>query len=544
MTASRARVASHTVEAVSRRFAQVTRAAQYIRVSTEQQKYSLQNQQEAIALYAASREIEIVRTYVDEARSGLTLTGRPALGQLLKDAQSGSAPFDGILVYDVSRWGRFQDIDEGAHYEFLCKSAGIPVHYCAEPFEENDSPVGILKLLKRAMAAEYSREMSARTFAGQCSLVRRGLHAGGPAPYGLRRLLLDENGLAQRQLAFGQRKSITTERIGLTLGPAAEIETIRRIFTLFVTDRESKSKIVEILNNEAISAGEYDRWTRARVHTLLTNEKYIGNLVYNRRSGKLHAKSKKNPPEAWIRASGVLAPIVSKEVFQRAQELVAARSRMTDAEILEKLSDLYRQRGKLSRPLIARSPGLPAPVTIQDRFGSLTRAYALIGHPPPRHYSSLREAEGLRTARRQFREVVLAVMKDVGAAVARDAVHHSLYRVNASFTVRLAVVAARGHGNGSFSWLLLTRIPPHHDVSLAMRLDQSNCEVLDYYFLPNLGASRVVVSLSGSKNNRYNQFRSNSLAPLRILCSPNFNSKPESGLVEEFARYLSAICRE
>jgi hypothetical protein len=32
-----------------------------------------------------------------------------------------------------SRWGRFQDADESAHYEFLCKSAGIPVHYCAEP---------------------------------------------------------------------------------------------------------------------------------------------------------------------------------------------------------------------------------------------------------------------------------------------------------------------------------------------------------------------------------------------------------------------------
>ena len=41
-------------------------------------------------------------------------------------------PILAILVYYVSRWGSFQDTDESAHYEFACKSAGVPVHYCAE----------------------------------------------------------------------------------------------------------------------------------------------------------------------------------------------------------------------------------------------------------------------------------------------------------------------------------------------------------------------------------------------------------------------------
>jgi hypothetical protein len=35
--------------------------------------------------------------------------------------ESGAASFDVILVYDVSRWGRFQDADESAYYEYLCK---------------------------------------------------------------------------------------------------------------------------------------------------------------------------------------------------------------------------------------------------------------------------------------------------------------------------------------------------------------------------------------------------------------------------------------
>src|SRR3546814_4276757 len=66
-----------------------------------------------------------------------------------------------LLVYDVSRWGRFQDPDEAAACELRCKRAGITVHYCAEQFE-NDGTIGssIIKTVKRAMAGEYSRELS------------------------------------------------------------------------------------------------------------------------------------------------------------------------------------------------------------------------------------------------------------------------------------------------------------------------------------------------------------------------------------------------
>jgi len=59
---------------------------------------------------------------------------------LIDDVRSGVADFSAILVYDVSRWGRFQDADESAYYEFICKEAGITVHYCAEQFENDGSP--------------------------------------------------------------------------------------------------------------------------------------------------------------------------------------------------------------------------------------------------------------------------------------------------------------------------------------------------------------------------------------------------------------------
>ena len=70
------------------------RAAQYVRMSTDPQKYSIENQAAAIAAYAARRHITITRTYSDAGRSGLRLAGRDGLQQLIRDVQLGRADFD------------------------------------------------------------------------------------------------------------------------------------------------------------------------------------------------------------------------------------------------------------------------------------------------------------------------------------------------------------------------------------------------------------------------------------------------------------------
>src|SRR6185295_17135826 len=136
------------------------------------------------------------------------------LKQLLDDVQSGKADFQAILVYDISRWGRFQDSDESAYYEHTCKRAGLRIEYCAEQFENDGSPVStIIKGVKRAMAAEYSRELSAKVFQGQCRLIQLGFRQGGPAGFGLRRMLVDEKGEAKGELRLGEKKSIQTDRV-------------------------------------------------------------------------------------------------------------------------------------------------------------------------------------------------------------------------------------------------------------------------------------------------------------------------------------------
>ncbi len=90
------------------------RVAQYVRMSTEHQQYSTENQSDSIEKYAQARGMSIVRTYADHGKSGLNISGRTGLASLLHDVESGVADFVAVLVYDVSRWGRFQDADESA----------------------------------------------------------------------------------------------------------------------------------------------------------------------------------------------------------------------------------------------------------------------------------------------------------------------------------------------------------------------------------------------------------------------------------------------
>lgn len=96
--------------------------------------------------------------------------------QLLDDIARGDVDFEVLLVYDVSRFGRFQDPDEAALYEIQCKRAGIRVLYCAEQFE-NDGTIGssIIKTVKRAMAGEYIR-VKKRLLDGICDEVVKLLH--------------------------------------------------------------------------------------------------------------------------------------------------------------------------------------------------------------------------------------------------------------------------------------------------------------------------------------------------------------------------------
>jgi len=423
----------------------LVRAAQYVRMSTEHQKYSTENQSIANHAYAASRGMEIVRTYADEGKSGLTFERRNALKRLINDVQIGKADFQKILVYDVSRWGRFQDTDESGYYEYICKRGGIQIHYCAEQFENDGSPfAAIVKSIKRAMAAEYSRELSVKSFAGQSRIFQLGFRPGASPGYGTRRLLVDHAGISKLILAAGEYKNLNTDRVITILGPPAEIRTVKWIFSAFVKQRKLVTDIVKILNAKGVSSGSPRPWTYHKVKYLLTNEIYLGKSIWNRSSIKLARKKIWNPPDMWLCAKCSFEPIIRQSQFDAAQRIIAERQRrLSKEEVLEKLRRLYRKhgfldtylindsgirsttylfkyfrglrhihkligsrgrpgtnygitdegllevlrrllkrRGHLSEEMIRQTKGIPDPSTYVVHFGSLRRAYELIGYRP------------------------------------------------------------------------------------------------------------------------------------------------------------------
>ena len=201
--------------------------------------------------------------------------------------------------------------------------------------------------------SEYSRELSVKVFSGQCRLIELGFRQGGPPGYGLRRQLIDRDRNPKGLLGRGERKSLQTDRVILVPGPELEIEIVRQIYELFVAQRKIEREITTELNGRGVLGEDGRPWTRATVHQVLTNPKYIGANIYNRRSFKLKHRRVNNPTQMWIWRDGAFEPIIPVSVFEKARSIIEARHlHLSDQDILEKLRELLRARGQLSGILI------------------------------------------------------------------------------------------------------------------------------------------------------------------------------------------------
>ncbi len=488
------------------------KAVEYVRMSTEHQQYSTENQADKIREYAMRHGIEIIRTYADAGKSGLRIDGRISLQKLIKDVESGSADFTVILVYDVSRWGRFQDADESAYYEYLCRRAGINVTYCAEQFENDGSPVStIVKGVKRAMAGEYSRELSAKVFAGQCRLIELGFRQGGPAGYGLRRILIDQSGSIKTELTRGEHKSLQTDRVILMPGPEAEIRIVNSIYRWFIDEALIESEIAKRLNDKGVLTDLDRQWTRSTIHEVLTNEKYIGNNVYNRVSFKLKKVRVVNTPDMWIKKEGAFEPIVPPEVFYTAQGIIIARShRYTDEELIARLRSLYQSRGFLSGMIINETEGMPPTSIYSHRFGSLLRAYEMVGYTPDRNYRYLEINKFLRRFHPEIVNQTESQIATLGGVVRRDPATDIL-TINDEFSISLVLARCQTPNSGRYHWKVRFDTSLAPDITVAVRLNQTNQAALDYFLLPGLDFGQPRISLAEHNSIEFESYRFDSL---------------------------------
>lgn len=491
------------------------RAAQYVRMSTEHQKYSTENQAEAIQKYADLRGMTIVKTYADEGKSGLSLDGRASLQRLIQDVREKSTDFTVILVYDISRWGRFQDADESAYYEYVCKQAGITIQYCAEQFENDGSLTAtIIKNMKRAMAGEYSRELSAKVFAGQCRLITLGYRQGGPAGYGLRRQLVDEHDQPKSILARGEQKSLQTDRVVLVPGPAEEIAVVQRMYRLFAERAMSESRIAEVLNEEGLVTDLGHMWTRGTVHQVLTNEKYVGHNVFNRVSFKLKRKRVQNTSDTWVRSDNAFAPIVDLELFKVAQGIVQQRNqRFSNEEMLALLGQLSAREGWLSGIVIDEQSNMPSSGSYRHRFGSLLRAYTLVGYNPGKDYRYIETNRYLRTLYPDIVSDTVLQIERLGGSVEQDPVS-DLLTINGEFSVSLSIVRCFETPGGQLRWKVRLDTGLRPDINVALRMAPGNTDVLDYYILPSLDQPKIQLRISETNGLALDTYRFQSLARL------------------------------
>jgi len=494
-----------------------TRAAAYVRMSTEHQQYSTENQLDIIQEYAAQHGLTIVRTYSDEGKSGLGIQWRGSLQQLIADVQTHECGYDVILAYDISRWGRFQDADESGYYEFICKKAGVHVEYCAEQFTNDGSPMSnMMKSFKRGMAGEYSRELSVKVFKGQCTLIEKGVRQGGPAGFGLRRALIDEQRKFKGVLTLGEQKSIQTDRVILVPGPDEETAIVRQLYRWFVEDGLSEVQIAERLNGRGVRT-DFDRaWTRGTVHQVLTNEKYIGNNVYNRRSYKLKQRRVVNPPEMYIRADGAFAAIVDQTLFTRAQEIIATRCRRySDDELLSFLTDVWKRMGRLTALIIDEHDG-PSSTVYRSRFGSLIRAYAMIGYLPGYDTAFLEINRRLRELHPQVIEHMVTEIHQLGGSIRRDP-DTALLEINDEFTASLVIARCQYTDAGSRRWTIRFDTALNPDITIAARMDAENDGIQDYYLLPATDISGEKLRLADQNGLYFDAYRFDSLDYLFYL---------------------------
>ncbi len=464
------------------------KAVAYYRHSAEdKQENSVPIQREHVTRFAKEHGIKIIKEFADKGKSGLTAHGRDAFNRMLRDyVVGGKEKFDYVLVLDVSRWGRFQNTDLSAYYAGLCLNHGKQVVYTKMGFPKG--PFHIIQVgFERYMAAEYSRKLSTLVFNGAMKAAKQGFRAGAPAPYGLHRLLLDEQRKPVRVLEPGQKKVIDNQRVTLAPGKAKEVRVVRRIFTDCAEGR-TPSEIAAALNAQGIPSPAGKRWTGGTVRSALANELYCGTMVYNKTQKKLKSNTRPNPQGEWVRTKHAFKGIVDEDLFARAQKTLADRKaeherRYSPEDMVRKLQRLFKRYGKVGPRQIASDSRLVSPSAYVKRFLSFDLAYQ-------RMFDDARDR-----ARR-------SVLDELGRIAGRVEEVGDLVVLGDSFSLLIQPSVPVAYGYNEY-WAF--RPDPRKEVDITLGVPLSNSgqyEILGYLLFPKLLVGSRGVKLFSSSDVR------------------------------------------
>lgn len=285
---------------------------------------------------------------------------------------------------------------------------------------------------------------------------------------------------------------------------------------MFIDDGKPEFVIASELNRNNIPADNGQPWTRCKIHQILTNEKYIGNNVYNRTSGRLKTRSVRNPQEKWVRCDGAWEPVVSIAKFEAAKSIIEARAvQYSDDELLDKLRHLLKLRGRLSGIIIDEEELFPSSSIFRSRFGGLVRAYSLIGYNPQHDYSYLEIKKQIAEYNLSFIDnLVQDIYRYGGWGSVQE--EGSLY-VNDEFFISTHLIRCQRLSSGKLRWKIKFNVLHRCDVMIFPRLDSTNNNVVDYFIFPAIDILQSDLTLHESNGFILELYRFDDLSCLEGL---------------------------
>ena len=296
----------------------IWQAALYIRLSVEfngKKGDSLETQRQIMEAYIAlCPDIEITEIYTDNGTTGRTFE-REAFQRMLGDIETGK--INCIVVKDLSRLGR-NTIDTGYYIEKYFPLHGVRFIAVNDQFDSEDSENSgnhLIVPLKNMINEAYAADISKKVRAQQNQAMRDGEFVGARPPYGYRK----DPDNCHRLLVNEDTAPIVRQIFQWTLEGVALNVIVKRLNEsgVLTPGYYHASCGLFSYDNKLAGSGKWQTWT---VGKILADQVYTGDMVQGKHTNIGH-KQVVTKPEDWIVVRNTHEPLVSREVFAKAQAI-------------------------------------------------------------------------------------------------------------------------------------------------------------------------------------------------------------------------------
>lgn len=265
----------------------------YVRVSTgKQDELSPDSQAKLLKDYAKSHGYVVSKIFYEVGISGRKADKRPEFQKMIGLAKSSDHPADAILVWKYSRFARNQE-ESIVYKSLLKKKHNVDVISVSEPLV--DGPFGsLIERIIEWMDEYYSVRLSGEVTRGMKEKAERGGYQARP-PLGYK---------------------IVTHKEPPVIVPE-EAEIVKLIFEKYANENLGIFEIARLLNMHNFKTSRGKEFERRSIEYILQNPTYCGMIRWNR---TINESNEIRPESEWIVTDGEHPAIISKELFDKAQE--------------------------------------------------------------------------------------------------------------------------------------------------------------------------------------------------------------------------------